>query len=215
MSDEFDEDDDEYDEFIERIKNKFNIDSDVFDAEFYIFPSSGLGEKFGLDPEDKGFKISYHYEKGMDKPDIKIHGNFNKDKLEDYLKRMKFIGGPHPNFNKLFQSNINQENPQKIVDAKNLSLKEPQGNSDKKEFTEPNVELIDLDDKFEVIIEAPGIKESDIFISLDDQNKLLNFNAENDKKRYNKIIQLPCKSSILNDTLEINNGIVFFKCKKK
>jgi HSP20 family molecular chaperone IbpA len=214
MSDEFD-DDDEYDEFIDKIKNKFNIDSDVFDAEFYIFPSSGLGKKFGLDPEDKGFKITYHYERGMDKPEIKIHGNFNKDKLEDYLKRMKFIGKNQPNFKKLFQSNIRNKKSQKIVDARELSLQEPQGNGEKKEITEPNVELIESGDMIELIIEAPGIKESDIFISLDDQNKVLRFSAENDQRRYNKSIQLPCKSSVLNDTLEINNGIVFFKCKKK
>jgi HSP20 family molecular chaperone IbpA len=214
MSDEFD-DDDEYDEFIDKIKNKFDIDSDVFDAEFYIFPSSGLGKKFGLDPEDKGFKITYHYERGMDKPEIKIHGNFNKDKLEDYLKRMKFIGKNQPNFKKLFQSNIRNKKSQKIVDARELSLQEPQGNGEKKEITEPNVELIESGDMIELIIEAPGIKESDIFISLDDQNKVLRFSAENDQRRYNKSIQLPCKSSVLNDTLEINNGIVFFKCKKK
>jgi len=214
MSDEFD-DDDEYDEFIDKIKDNFNIDSDVFDAEFYIFPSSGLGKKFGLDPEDKGFKITYHYEKGMDKPEIKIHGNFNKDKLEDYLKRMKFIGKGQPNFKKLFQSNIRKDKSQKIVDANELSLQEPQGKEEKKEITEPSVELIESGDIIELIIEAPGIKESDIFISLDDQNKILKFSAENDKRRYNTSFQLPCRSSVLNDTLEINNGIVFFKCKKK
>jgi HSP20 family molecular chaperone IbpA len=224
FNDDFDDKDDEkeYDEFIERIRKKFNIDSDVFDAEFYIFPSSGLGKRFGLEPDDKGFKISYHYEKGMDKPEINIDGKFDKDKLEDYFKRMKFIKSNNPNIDnlkdmkKLFRAQRNEKERKQEIDAEELKLQKPLGEEEeKKEITEPQCEIIDSGDGIEIIMECPGIKENNIFISLDDENKILNFNAENKNKKYEKKVQLPCSMAMKNETLEVNNGIVFFKCKKK
>ncbi|TXT58767.1 MAG: hypothetical protein BAJALOKI1v1_1560005 [Promethearchaeota archaeon] len=221
MSDEFDEDD-KYDDFIDKIKERFNIDSDIFDAEFYIFPSKDLGKRFGIDSEEKGFKISYHYEKGMDKPDIKIHGNFDKDKLEDYLKRMKFIGKNNPNFKTLFQPNKKMHQVKKPIDATELSLNMPQEVStenrnkhQEKLSSEPSVEIRESEEQVEIILEAPGIRENEIFISLDEESNTLKFNAENEKRRYNKSIPLSCQVSVLNDTLAANNGIISFICQKK
>jgi len=219
----FDDDKDDYKKFIERLKKYLNVDSDIFDAEFYIFPSSELGEKFGLSPDDEGFKISYHYEKGMDKPDVKIHGNVDEDKVKDYIKKMNHLQN-NPKFREYIRkANTrkmqNKMNSKKAFDAEDLSLQSPEHSSQEEEdgikVEEPFAEINDCVDEFELILEVPGIRENDIFISLNDEKKILTFSAENDKKRYHKRIQLPCKASILNDTLIISNGILTFKCRKK
>jgi len=220
----FDDDKDDYKNFIEKLKDYLNVDSDIFDAEFYIFPSSELGEKFGLDPnEDKGFKISYHYEKGMDQPDIKIHGNVDEEKVKDYIKKFNYMKN-NPKFREYIKKARarkmqNQKKSKKPIDAKELSLKSPEvEESDKQDsinIKEPITEIHNFDDEVELILEVPGIKENDVFISLNDEEKTLTFSAENDKRRYHKKVHLPCKASLLNDSLSISNGILTFKCRKK
>lgn len=219
----FDDDKDDYKSFIERLKKYLNVDSDIFDAEFYIFPSTELGEKFGLDPEDdKGFKISYHFEKGMDKPDIKIHGNVDEDKVKDYIKKFNYMKN-NPKFREYVKKARarqmqNQRKTKKAIDAKELSLKSPEEESQEEDtlkVREPITEIHNFDDKFELILEVPGIRENDVFISLNDEEKTLTFSAENKNKRYHKKINLPCEASLLNDSLSVKNGILSFECRKK
>ena len=60
---------DDFDEFIERIKRHFKLDSDMFEIDFLFLPESEV--KRGRAPNNektKGFKISYHFESGMEKP---------------------------------------------------------------------------------------------------------------------------------------------------
>lgn len=220
----FDDDKDDYKNFIEKLKDYLNVDSDIFDAEFYIFPSSELGKRFGLDPnEDKGFKISYHFEKGMDQPDIKIHGNVDEEKVKDYIKKFNYMKN-NPKFREYIKKARarkmqNQKKSKKPIDAKDLSLKSPEieesEEQDSINVKEPTTEIHNFNDEVELILEVPGIKENDVFISLNDEEKTLTFSAENDKRRYHKKVHLPCKASLLNDSLSISNGILTFKCRKK
>ncbi|TXT65022.1 MAG: hypothetical protein BAJALOKI3v1_140013 [Promethearchaeota archaeon] len=221
----FDDDKDDYKSFIERLKEYLNVDSDIFDAEFYIFPSTDLGKKFGLDPnEDKGFKISYHYEKGMDQPDIKIHGNVDEEKVKDYIKKMNYMKN-NPKFREYVKKaqarqKQTQQKTKKAFDAKDLSLRSPEteieaSESDLLKMREPIAEIHNFENTFQLILEVPGIKENDVFISLNDEQKTLTFSAENKNRRYHKKIHLPCKASLLNDSLSLSNGILTFECEKK
>ncbi|MBD3195314.1 MAG: hypothetical protein GF317_09680 [Candidatus Lokiarchaeota archaeon] len=209
---------DDYDDFIDRIKKYFKLNSDSFDAEFYLFPESRLGERLGLNPKDikNGIRVSFHYEKGMDEPDIKIHGDFDEEKVKNYLKHLSkqnFRINPQvKNFMRTQKDTRNDE--QKILDAQDLSV-EPNMTRKDLSFEEPFTEIHEHEDCIEIILEVPGIKENEIFIGLNDENKILTFEADNNKRRYHKKIKLPCSGSILNETLEVNNGIVIFKCNKK
>ena len=89
-------DDDEYKDFIEKFKKFFKIDSDIFDIDFLFMPESMRDPN--VDPtnsEMKGFKVSYHFEKGMDEPEIKIEGDIDEDKIKEYLKGMDMRNIPN------------------------------------------------------------------------------------------------------------------------
>ena len=74
LSDEFDDD---YNEFLERFKKFLNIDSDKFDVDFLFLPEPNFDPNNNLKDENvKGFKVTYHFESGMDKPEIRIDIRF-------------------------------------------------------------------------------------------------------------------------------------------
>ena len=92
LPDEFDED---YNEFLERFKKFLNIDSEIFDVDFLFLPEPNFDPNMNLQDENiKGFKVTYHFESGMDKPEIRIEGNFDEKKLKDYFKRLNISNFP-------------------------------------------------------------------------------------------------------------------------
>jgi HSP20 family molecular chaperone IbpA len=218
-----DEDDREYDDFIRKIMDNLEKgDADVFDAEFIIFPNKELNKKFGLDPNEKGFKVNFHYEEGMDRPEIKIsrRDELDQDKLKDLLKKMRFVQRSNPNFKKIIKSRMNQEKkekPKKVIDANEISLEPTTKQGAKKSVStkEPDLDIQDLGDQVRVILEVPGIQESDLFLSLNEEKNVLTFNAENNKKSYYKQIHLPTRCKILNESIAINNGILSIILTKK
>ncbi|MFX1600126.1 MAG: hypothetical protein ACFFB6_05970, partial [Promethearchaeota archaeon] len=73
---------DEFDDIIDEIKKYFKIDSDKFDVDFLFIPESE--SNINLKPKNekiKGFKISYHFETGMEKPEIRIEGNIDDKRI--------------------------------------------------------------------------------------------------------------------------------------
>lgn len=216
-----DEDDKDYDDFIRKIMDDLDMDADVFDAEFIIFPNRELNKKFGLDPNQKGFKVNFHYEEGMDKPEIRIskRDDLDQEKLKDLLKKMKFAQRAHPSFKKMMQSRMNQEEskPKKVIDANKISLKPPSESNTNKNVTtkDPDLEIQDLEGEVRVILEVPGVRENDLFLSLNEEKNILTFNAENDKKSYYKQIHLPTKCKIVNESIAVNNGILSITLTKK
>jgi len=208
-------DDDEYKNFIKKFKKYFNFyaDDDIKDIEFYIYPSNNLGNNSKSNSNNKGIKISYHYEKGMENPDIKIQGDINKSNINDYLKNLDFLKN-NTKFKEFIKPKIEKNKSKRIIDVNELSLKQK---FDHKELLteEPYNEFHESNLFIEFLLEVPGIREKDILITINDEKETLIFSAENKDKRYHKSIQLPYKVYILNETLEINNGIVLFKCKKK
>jgi HSP20 family molecular chaperone IbpA len=219
-----DEDDKDYDDFIRKIMDDLDVDADAFDAEFIIFPNKELNKKFGLDPNQKGFKVNFHYEEGMDKPEIRIskRDDLDKEKLKDLLKKMKFARRAHPSFKKMMESRMNQEEskPKKVIDANKISLKppnDPEMEQTQKNVTtkEPDLEIQDLGDQVRVILEVPGVRENDLYLSLNEEKNVLTFNADNNKKSYYKQIHLPTKCSIVSESIAINNGILTITLTKK
>jgi HSP20 family molecular chaperone IbpA len=199
-----------FDDIIDKIRKHFDFKSDAFDVDFLVFPESteDMNLKFG-DENVEGFKVSYHFEPGMEKPEIKIEGDFDERKLNEYLEQFKL--GQSANVPDNFPHVRKDE-----VDARKLSL-----NDNHDEFMledegpshvfEPDTEINDLDCFTEIILEVPGIEEKDISMSFDGDGSRLSFFAQNQKRRYHKVIQLPFKASENNFSLKVNNGLVTLK----
>jgi len=198
---------DDFEDFIDRIKKYFKLDSDMFDVDFLFVPESEMNLK--RNPNDdkvKGFKISYHFESGMDKPEIKIEGNLEDKNIRDYLKNVDLSKAPK--LHDLYNSQSKKE-----IDASKLSLE----SSLKKEgdvgpyVLEPYVEICENERFCEILIEIPGMDKDNINIRIEDKGRKLIFTAENEKRKYMKSVNLPFKSSETECEIEVNNGIAIIK----
>ena len=195
---------DDVDDFFKKIKKFFNFSGDIFDLDVFMFPESNMEGNLDLDDENmKGFKMSYHYEKGMDKPEVKIEGNIDEKTLNEYLKNYN----PDKNLRikEFIQPKGNDE-----IDASELIL-EDYGSYNPNEIQEAPLEINDFDNFTEIIIEMPGIEKDDISISFKEEGTIVNIYITKEGKNFIKDIQLPYASSINDTILEINNGIIILK----
>jgi HSP20 family molecular chaperone IbpA len=200
----------DFDDIIDKIKKFFDFKSDLFDVDFLVFPESteDVNLKFG-DESAEGFKVSYHFETGMEKPEIKIEGDFDERKLHEYLKQ----------FNLDQNVPIKETFPHKpndVVDAGMLSLddlhhEEYLLEEEPSYVFEPETEINDFDYFTEIILEVPGIEEEDIFLSFNEDGSRITVFAQNEKRKYQKDIHLPFRASENNYTLNVNNGLAILK----
>ena len=197
---------DDYDDIIDEIRKFFKFNSNMFDADFFLFPESDPDLDFN-NKNTKGFKVSYHYESGMDKPEIKIEGDIDEKKLQEYLKNHNFE--EDSGFKKIASPKSNG-----IIDASELSL-DPNTHKDKSNMIEPYVEIIHFDEFLEVIIEVPGIIEDDIILNFDENERKLTFTAQNKNRNYLKYLYLPLDTSMEEHSLEVNNGIAILRFRRK
>jgi HSP20 family molecular chaperone IbpA len=199
---------DEYDEFFDKIRKFLKFNTDMIDIDFLFLPESSLDPNQNLRNKDtRGFKVSYHFEPGMDKPEIKIEGDLDKNKLQDYFKNLK-----PTNFSKI--GKLPKSTRKKIIDINNFSLDSPENNEDSN-LIEPFTELSVIGDNIEIIMELPGIEKGHVILSLNKDGKTLKVSAESDMRKYLKNIKLPFESSMENYKLEVNNGIATIILKKK
>ena len=199
---------DDIDDFIEKMKKFFNFNSDIVDMDFFLFPTDNPDME--MDPEEiksKGFKVSYHYDSKMDKPEIKIEGDMDKKNIKDIMKNFNI--DKIPQFNKLGFSSKNNE-----LDASELSL-EPTNHTHGLHVLEPFAERNDFDNFSEIVLEMPGMNRDDIFLHLNKSGKKLTITAHNSERRYYKSIDLPFKSSNDHIDVDVNNGVVILKVMKQ
>jgi HSP20 family molecular chaperone IbpA len=204
LSDEFDDD---YYDFLERIKKFFNIDEGIFNVDFLFLPESNFDPNLNLQNKKvEGFKVTYHFESGMEKPEIKIEGDFDEKKLQEYFKKLNL--SPYPQFKMLRKSGKKQ-----AMDAGTLSLKPDFEREDFLE-KEPYYELNVYDDYAEIIIELPGIEKGHIILSLSKDGRRLKILTERNFQNFKKELQLPFESTMKDHVVEINNGIVSIIMRK-
>ena len=192
-------DDDDYNDFIERLKEYLKNDKGIVDFDIFFMDEPNTDGT--IRPNSKGFKVSYHFEPGMDKPEVKIEGDFDPKKIRDYLKRLKFPD--NPNFKNLLP------NQPKTITVKNLSLMPNQ-----KHVYEPYLEVNEFDDHVEIVVEAPGVEQGSIITSLSEDGRNLRISIKTHLKIFEKEIELPFVSSMERHNLEINNGIVSISMQK-
>jgi HSP20 family molecular chaperone IbpA len=201
---------DDFEDFIDRIKKYFKLDSDMFDVDFLFIPESEMN--LGREPNDekvKGFKISYHFESGMDKPEIKIEGNLEDKNIREYLKNVDLSKAPK--LQDLYNSQSKKE-----IDARKLSLETTQVKEGDFEthIIEPYTEICDNEGFSEILIEIPGMAKDNVKIEFEDRGTKLIFTAENGKRTFMKSIPLTFRSSVMECDLEVNNGIAIIKVRE-
>jgi len=204
LSDEFDDD---YYDFLERIKEFFKIDKGIFNVDFLFLPESNFDPNLNL-PNKKveGFKVTYHFESGMEKPEIKIEGDFNEKKLQEYFKKLNLSS--YPQFKMLRNSEKKQ-----VMDVGTFTLKPDFEREDSME-KEPYYELNEYDDYAEIVIELPGIEKGHIILSLSEDGRKLKILTEINFQNFEKELQLPFESTMKNHVVEVNNGIVSIIMRK-
>ena len=192
------------DDLFDKMKKHFNFDSDMFDMDFFLMPEGSNFNPNDIKEEElkKGYKISYHFEKGMDKPEINIEGDLDNEKLNEYLKKF--------NINKLPHGHQYDQLPNSTsIDVGDLSLEPYEADPEEKPLVfEPFAETNDFDNFSEVIIEAPGIEREDVIITFSNDGKALSFSARNGNRKYFKTIHIPFKSTANTHSIGVNNGIV-------
>ncbi|HEC41103.1 MAG TPA: hypothetical protein ENI29_22850 [bacterium] len=202
--------DEDIDDMIDELKKYFNIDSGVFDVDFIFIPEPDLNIEENPNLENsKGVKISYHFETGMKKPEIKIEGNIDNKKIWDYLNKMDL--SKVPGLKEVYDHRSKTE-----IDAGNLTLDvhNPKKEKLNTSILEPYTENSGDDLSIEIVIEIPGMDKEDVAIILKDEGRIVMLTAENGYHRYMKTIPLPFKTSLENYKLEINNGIATIKVTK-
>ena len=199
MSDDiFDED---YKKFMKRFRNIFEDFSDFYDknlgfTDFSEFPMIDFDKDFKFkDNDTKSYSISYHYQTGMDKPEIRVQGDINDEALSKFLKGIpKFI----------------TEQPT----IKKLSLT-PEGaevTSQSEGAIEPYTEITDSEDYTEICLELPGVEKEDIKLHFDLEE--LTLVAQRNGRKFYKEIKLPAFLDKENYDLELKNGIASLKIKR-
>ena len=205
MSDEYDDD---YNDFLERIKEYLNLDQGAFDVDFLFLPEPNFGPKTNRnDDKFKGFKVTYHFESGMDKPEIKVEGNFDEKKLQNYFKKINLTK------NSQFKR-LNPSRNRQAIDVSTLSL---QPNLEKRDTLAKDLyfETIFYEDSAEIIIEAPGIEKGHILLSLTEDGRTLRVSIEINFINIEREILLPFESTMDDHVLEFNNGIITIIMHKK
>ena len=168
-----------------------------------MFPESNMGEELDFDDETKKvFKMSYHYEKGMDKPEVKIEGSIDEKTLNDYLKNS------NPNDMQIREFNPPKGNDE--IDANELILQDYDTSNDN-ECHEHPLEINDFDEFTEIMIEMPGVERDDISLNFKEHGTVVNIHITKKDNDYIKEVQLPYPSSINDTILDINNGIIILK----
>lgn len=213
MNDDYD-DDDEYEDFyediIEKFKKYFKLDPNLSHVDFMFIPEpiKNFDNFRDQDPNLKAFKVSYHFESGMDKPEIKIEGDIDEKKMHEYLKKINMQQNPR------FKLGRKDQNQRKEIDASIFSLV-PCDEEEENCSYEPYSEIYYLEDDIEIILEVPGVEKGHVILSLSNDGRKLKIIAKNPNRNFEKEIKLPFKSSLEGHIMDINNGIASIIIKKK
>jgi HSP20 family molecular chaperone IbpA len=190
---------DDYNDMMDEIRKFFELNSGLFDIDFFIFPESDK-ELNSKNKKQKGFKVSYHFENGMDKPEIKVEGDIDEKKFREYLKKYNLKEDSRV---KIMPATVNNN---KLLDAKELSL-EPCENDHSSCIIDPVTEIYDYKEYIEMVMEVPGINKDDITLDVNGDAKKIKFSARIRNREYIKELIIPFKFLLQDYTLDVNNGI--------
>lgn len=195
---------DDYKRFMKRFRNLYESFSDFFDkdfgfSEFSEFPMINSDKDINFKNNDtKSYSISYHYQTGMDKPEIRVNGDVDDEMLSKFLKGIPKFITERPTIRKI---SLAPESKEEIRELK-ASI-------------EPYTEITDFEDQIEICLELPGVEKEDLKLNFDEKGEELTVEAMRDGRKFYKEIKLPTNLDIKDYTLELKNGIACLKFKRK
>lgn len=207
--------DDDVEDFFEKIRKMFKLNSDMFDLDMFFLPETmredlDNPEAGKEENSPKGFKVSYHFDSKEDKPDIKIEGNLNKERIKEYFNKR----GLTKNKELSDFLGLNKQVNDGPLDAEILSMDPNEHKSVRSDIIEPFTEVNDCETFSEIVLDVPGITRNDVILSMSEDGQSLVFSAKGDIKDYSKNIMLPFKSTMDDYKLEVNNGIAILRLLK-
>ena len=112
-----------------------------------------------------------------------------------------------------FSINIGPDGKPKIQEFGNRPLKTPQGEPGISEEREPLTDIIEGDEEVSVTVEIPGVEKEDIDLNV--TNNSLDIRVDSAKRKYHKLLDLPCDVMPKTTKATYKNGILDVVIKRK
>jgi HSP20 family protein len=107
---------------------------------------------------------------------------------------------------------LNEGRDVRVEPFGNLKRDERTGEATFQEVREPVCDIFEEDDHVKLVLEMPGISESDV--TLDVQGDVMTISAERNGKRYRKEVLLPAALECSKMSVACNNGLVEVRCMR-
>jgi len=112
-----------------------------------------------------------------------------------------------------FKINIGPDGKPKIEDFGNKQVKSPKGKPTISDEREPLTDIIEGDTDVAVTVEIPGVEKQDIDLNV--TNEEIEIKVNNIKRKYHKIIKLPCDVVPKTTKATYKNGILDIVIRRK
>jgi len=144
----------------------------------------------------------------------------NDERIMDDIKRMteemmKMFSNAQPGKSIVhgFKINIGPDGKPRISDFGNRSTKSPDGEPMISEEREPITDIIEGDNDVAVTVELPGVDKEDIDLNITTDK--LDIKVDNPKRKYHKILDLPCDVKPKTTKATYKNGVLDIVIKRK
>ena len=145
---------------------------------------------------------------------------FNDDRIRDDIQRMteelmKMLSNAQPGKPVMhgFKVQFGPDGKPRIEDFGNRSIKTPDGEPTISEEREPLTDIIEGDNDVAVTVEMPGIEKNDIDLNV--TKEILEINVDTPKRKYHKILDLPCDVLPKTTKATCKNGVLDVVIKRK
>jgi HSP20 family protein len=101
----------------------------------------------------------------------------------------------------------------KFQEFGNRPVKKPTGKPKISDEREPLTDIIEGDDDVAVTVEIPGVEKNDIDLNVTDD--ILEITVDNPKRKYHKVLDLPCDVQPKTTKATYKNGILDVVIKRK
>lgn len=148
-----------------------------------------------------------------------FEGLFDERFLED-LERMaeeffRMLTNPQPGRSIVrgFRLTIGPDGKPRLEEFGNRSIETPEGEAVVSDEIEPLTDIIEGKEDVAITMEIPGVEKKDIDLKVTEETVEIKVN--NPKKRYHKLIELPCKVKPNTTKATYKNGILDIVIKRK
>lgn len=145
---------------------------------------------------------------------------FNDDKIMDDIKKMaeemmKMFSNAQPGKPVVhgYKIQFGTDGKPQIEDFGNRSIKTPDGAPTISEEIEPLTDIIEGQDDVAITVEIPGVEKEDIDLHATEYT--LEIKVDSPKRKYHKIIDLPCNVKTKSTKATYKNGVLDIVLDKK